>query len=125
MDRDEIREIAQRWVNCESEYEKSGKHSADSYEPNELVHDDPHKALKVILEVLSTIPIRPDNKLFQALAAGPFEVLLVYRGGKVVKQIEHEAPQNAGLRRLLGGVWQSTIEPEVWNSVLKLRSESW
>jgi hypothetical protein len=125
MDRDEIQEIAERWVKCESEYEKVGEHSAGAYELDELIRNNPHKALKVILAVLSNTPRRPESSIFQALAAGPLEVLLVYKGNEVINQVEHEASQNADLRLLLGGVWQSTIKPEVWSSVLKLRSESW
>ncbi|RIA31608.1 hypothetical protein DFO61_2332 [Ectopseudomonas oleovorans] len=125
MDREEIQEIAENWVRCQNEYEASGSLSAGAYELDELIHKDPHKALKVILETLSIIPKRPESNLVQALAAGPLEILLVYKGSEVVKEIEHEALQNADLRLLLGGVWQSSIQAEVWSSILKFRSESW
>ena len=125
MDREEIQKIAENWINCHNEYEATGNLSANAYELDELIYKSPQKALKVILEILVTIPKESESSLFQALAAGPAEVLLVYKGGEVIEQIEHEAKCNADLRLLLGGVWQSSIQPEVWQCILKLRSQSW
>ncbi|WP_339522081.1 DUF6869 domain-containing protein [Pseudomonas sp. EA_35y_Pfl2_R111] len=125
MDRAEILRIAEKWISYYREYELTGKLLAGGDELNELVYSAPKEALEIVFEILSKINQQPENSLFQQLAAGPMEMLLVYQGDTIIELVEHEAARSAEFRLLLGGVWQSTTHENIWQRVLQSRSQAW
>jgi hypothetical protein len=84
--------------------------------------DQPLEALSVILTVLSK---NPSPKAIELLAAGPLEDLLVANGPLVIDEIERRAESDSNVAILLGGVWQSEIDIEVWKRVENVRSRKW
>ena len=125
LDRAEILRIAEKWISYYREYELTGKLLADGDELNDLVYSAPKKALEIVFEILSKINLHPEDSLFQQLAAGPMEMLLVYQGEAIIELVEHEAARNAAFRLLLGGVWQSTTRENIWQRVQQSRSQAW
>jgi hypothetical protein len=66
-----------------------------------------------------------DPEQVAVLAAGPLEDLLAYHGPSFIDRVEKEARVYAAFRHLLGGVWPSSIKPEVWRRVEKIRGTAW
>jgi hypothetical protein len=64
-------------------------------------------------------------KQIAVLAAGPLEDLLAHHGLSFIERIEKEARVYAAFRHLLGGVWPSSIKPEVWRRVENIRGVAW
>jgi hypothetical protein len=60
-----------------------------------------------------------DDETLATLAAGPVEDLLSKRGAEYIDRVEALARKNSRMAKLLTGVWQSSIEPEVWNRVVQ------
>jgi len=92
---------------------------------NKLARQDPDLAFSVILKILERIEASPTEKLFQVLAAGPLEDLLAHHGPAVIDRVEAHARDDERFNLLLGGVWPSTITPNVWARLKKIRREVW
>jgi hypothetical protein len=84
--------------------------------------DRPLEALSVILAVLSR---SPGPKAIELLAAGPLEDLLVENCPLVIDEIERRAESDSNVAMLLGGVWQSEMNLDVWKRIEKARSRKW
>ena len=91
----------------------------------DLPHDHPELCWNVILNVLGRIDAEPSNRHFQALAAGPLEDLRANHGESFIERVETRATQSAEFALLLGGVWQSTIHPEVWARMRSCAKGPW
>lgn len=87
-----------------------------------MSRDQPLKALSAILAILSQ---HPGPKATELLAAGPLEDLLVENGPLVIDEIERRAEADSNVAMLLGGVWQSEMDLDVWKRVEKARSRKW
>jgi hypothetical protein len=98
-------------------------------DPEEDVHDlvrqDPDLGLNVILNILERIEAAPVTKLFQVLAAGPLEDLLVHHGPAIIDRVEAQAREDERFNLLLGGVWPNAITPDVWTRVERIRRQAW
>ncbi len=92
---------------------------------DDLVREDADRGLQVILLILEGIDPQPTSSLFQVLAAGPLEGLLVHHGPAVIDRVEQLAADDRRFNLLLGGVWPSSIAPEVWARVVAIRGEVW
>ena len=88
----------------------------------EACTQEPEVAWPAILEVL-----RHDltEEQIALLAAGPLETLLSWHGPHFIERVEQEATHNPRFRRLLGGVWQSDMSPEIWQRIESARGEAW
>ena len=103
---------------------------SDEYEDSFLAYDElssmclnqPLEALSLILTILSK---DPSPKAIELLAAGPLEDLLVENGPLVIDEIERRAESDRNVAMLLGGVWQSEMNIEVWKRVEKARGRKW
>jgi hypothetical protein len=84
--------------------------------------DQPREAWRAILTIVSR---NPGPKVIELLAAGPLEDLLVENGRLVIDEIERRAQSDSNVAMLLGGVWQSEMDLEVWKRVEKARSGKW
>ena len=123
-----LQAAAKRWI----KYWRS-KHTLEEgfvdVEGNEriddLVREDADRGLEVIRLILDGIDPEPESALFQVLAAGPVEDLLVHHGAAVIDRVEQLARDDSRFNLLLGGVWPSSIAPEVWSRVEKARREVW
>lgn len=82
---------------------------------------EPERALQLILQILE----RDDTaRVVEILSAGPLEDLLSGHGPKMIDAIEDEARRNPKFAFLLGGVWPSDIDPDVWRRVGLVRVRS-
>ena len=119
-------EIAVAWIEKWSlpEGERTFEHPGNALDW-ELPRSDPNLCLAAILAVLVRIPVDPANEHFQVLAAGPMEDLLKNHGAALLPEIEKLARQRPAFRQLLGGVWQSSINPHVWEAVTRFRGQRW
>lgn len=91
----------------------------------DIPRNNPELCLQSILEVLSRIPIDPDNRHFQVLAAGPLENLLVNHGETCMAEVEVLARRDPSFRKLLNGVWTSRINSTVVERLSKYMQLSW
>ncbi len=118
---------AERWLAYWREKQLTGQHPAWDGEDllGELIQQDPDAALTSILTALAALPPSPDDALFQALAAGPLEDLLARNGPGVIDWVEGLAAEHPPFKLLLGGVWRSTIDPDVWQRIEWSRGKVW
>ena len=120
-------DVALRWIAYWRDHETTGRFpdSDDGQQLEILARQDPDLAWEAILFVLERIPADPSNTVFQVLAAGPLEDLLVHHGVKVVDRVDVEARRNPAFRLLFNGVWRSSIQPAVWARLEKYRTKVW
>jgi len=80
----------------------------------DLCCDAPDEAWDVILCMLAQdhSPVILEN-----LSAGPLEDLLAKHGPTIIDRVEAQARRDPWFARLLGGVWQNAMSPEVWTRV--------
>src|SRR5579871_2221062 len=78
----------------------------------------PLDALSIIKAIWDTdqTPAMAEN-----LSAGPLEDVLARHGQIVIDHVEAHASSDTSFAYLLGGVWDSRIEPGVWQRVEKVR----
>ncbi len=86
-----------------------------------VVAIEPERALRLILQILQRDHA---SEVIAILAAGPLEDLLSGHGPKMIDAIEEEARQNPKFAFLLGGVWPSDIDSDVWRRVELVRVRS-
>lgn len=121
------RNLAEAWIRDWSQYDKTGT-SPDPDAVSEvwdLVRKDPELVWEVILEVLGLIDPQPQNPLFQSLAAGPVEDLLVHHGPVFIDRVEELARRDPKFNLLLGGVWNGGFSTDVWGRLQKCRLQTW
>jgi hypothetical protein len=92
---------------------------------NDWVRRDANQGLQLIVVILDGIDPQPTSSLFQVLAAGPLEDLLVHHGPAVIDRVEQLARDDSRFNLLLGGVWPSTVAADVWARVEKARRDVW
>ena len=105
--------IVEEWIN-----NRSSDHVYDLMD--DLVFDDPERALVVINEILQSTDKDRD---IQDLAAGPLEDLLVRHGSLIIDRVEELATSEEKFKHLLGGVWQNTMSDDLWSKVLAARGD--
>lgn len=88
----------------------------------DVVRDKPEVAWPAILQISQR---ELTEGQIAVLAAGPLEDLLAIHGPQFIYRVEIEAARNPRLNHLLGGVWKSKMEPEIWQRVQKARKEVW
>jgi hypothetical protein len=102
-------DLARAWV---EQYSKSDRDRDNNcfammdYE-RDLRHDDPGKAIDLIVEILK---IETNPVLLSLLAAGPLEDVISM---ETIDRIEREASMNRRFRDLLGGVWYYRASDEL------------
>jgi hypothetical protein len=120
--------LAESWIAFWQEHEKTGEfpHSNDAAEVlSDLALSDPDRAWEVIVEILRQVEPKPENPLFQSLAAGPLEDLLSTHGRAVIDRLEVEARRSPPFNLLLGGVWKGGMPVDVWERLQKCRLRAW
>lgn len=80
----------------------------------DLVRSEPLVAWAMILEIFK---INSSNKIQEVLAAGPLEDLLAEHGTRVIDLVEFEAKKSRAFAKLLGGVWQNSMNDEIWKRI--------
>jgi hypothetical protein len=122
----DLPQIADDWVAHWRTNNNINEDIAGDNEPaDDLVRADPDAGLAVILLILERIDPVPTADLFQVLAAGPLEELLVHHGPAIIDRVEQQARDDPRFNLLLGGVWPNAITPEIWLRVQRIRSEVW
>ena len=86
-----------------------------------LVLDSPHQAWTAILTILDK---DASEDTMMNLAAGPLEDLLSKHGPEVIDRVEKEAHANPTFSNLLGGVWQSGTDDQIWKRIERVRDLS-
>jgi hypothetical protein len=105
-----VEELAPLWVEltARSDLDKARDDNASAMFDFqcELVRDDPLKAFALVKAILAT----EDNpNIIALLAAGMLEELIPVEDGPVVDVVVAEAERDPRFRRLLGGVWFSSL----------------
>jgi len=120
--------LAESWVAFWREHEATGEFSDtnDAAEVlSELARTEPETAWEAIFQILSLVEAKPENPLFQSLAAGPLEDLLSEHGRSIIDRVELEARRSPSFNLLLGGVWQGGMPADVWERIQKCRLRAW
>ncbi len=89
----------------------------------DLVSSDPEALWDFIKEAVNSPDC--DGQVIENLAAGPLEDLMNAKGRTFIDRVEKEAKQSEKFNTLLGGVWASDIQPEVWKRIETARKEVW
>lgn len=87
-----------------------------------LTSKNPEELWRFTLGVLKRDP--PPEALC-VLAAGPLEDLLAHHGPAFRDRIEKESAANPKFKELLGGVWESDMEDEIWKRMQAVSGEKW
>lgn len=121
---EELEAIATAWIAEHKDYrERRGTTIGWGYqELNRLCRDDAGRALAVIEMICAK---NASDPIMEVLAAGPLENLLAAHGSSIIDRIEQLARTSETFRDLLGGVWKSTIDGEVWRRIEAARSGTW
>lgn len=119
--------VAQGWIERYEAIQANGEgspqaqRSFSAYEAfSTLVGEDPESAWRAVLFVVE----RTDNEfVLENLAAGPLETLIGRYGDKFVDRIESRAAVDEKFRWLLGGVWEGTMSPAIWERIQRAAGE--
>lgn len=117
--------VVQSWITTMSSDLDSAAHDENNWAFTYMLEleDDPNAidfVWRFILEVLSR---NVSDRVLNALAASPLENLLCYHGFAVIDRVEAMAAANSKFADLLCGVWQSDMDPLIWERVQRARSE--
>jgi hypothetical protein len=102
-------------VQAESDASPAAQELYWAYEKlDDACWQSPAKAFEIILAILNATN---NEFVLDNLAAGPLESVLVRHGNQVINLVESEAKSNTRFRQLLSGVWQNTMNDELWHRV--------
>lgn len=120
-------EIAREWIDAWSEGKTAavGAGVGGSVLDWDLTREQPELAWDAILEVLAVVGADIGDRRIAVLAAGPLEDLMSEHGKMMIDGVELHARQNPNFARLLGGVWRSDIDEEVWERMGKFARRGW
>lgn len=90
-----------------------------SFEVLDLCMDGPWDRLWQLVQAIVLLPGEPEPVVLATIAAGPLEDLLAKAGPDYISAVENLAQSSPTAARMLTGVWKSSIEPDVWNRVVK------
>jgi hypothetical protein len=118
--------LVSTWIKHHQDQRATGKVPEETFwawdELDRLCWKYPEQAWDTILQILEA---DQSDVIRENLAAGPLEDLLVHHGAKIIARVEEKARQDPRFRLLLGGVWERSIQPEVWARVEKARGGIW
>ncbi|CAA6694908.1 MULTISPECIES: DUF6869 domain-containing protein [unclassified Lentimonas] len=89
----------------------------------DLTSSNPEALWNFIKETLNSPDC--DDTVISNLAAGPLEDLMNRKGKQFIDRVVVEARQSVKFNNLLGGVWESGIDPEVWQKIESIRKKVW
>jgi len=114
------------WIKHHKTQRASAAVPEDSFwaweELDQLCSNQPDVGLATILQILAT---DQSDAVFENLAAGPLEDLLVRHGEEFIDRVEAEARRNPSFKLLLGGVWRNAMDPLVWERVQRAADQKW
>jgi uncharacterized protein DUF6869 len=120
--------LAAEWIAYWEHRFSTGKFPPSDYmdDLDDAVHESPDLAWQAIKLVVGQIKARAhEDRLVEVLAAGPVEDLLRLHGPAVIDRVENEARRDPAFNNVLGGVWSTTIDPDVWERVEHIRNKVW
>ena len=89
---------------------------------NLLASLDPAATWETVKQLLS---FDCSDRVLELVAAGPVEELFLNHGSRVIAAVEKDAAENKVIADMLGGVWKSDIDQDVWRRVEVARSRKW
>jgi hypothetical protein len=107
-------QLVRDWVELAHEKEGSAEYERlfEAYDAvSDMAYERPDDAWVFIVEALR---LDSSTAVVEILSAGPLEDLLGYHGDHVIDRVEKEARSNPAFARLLGGVWQGQMTPDIW-----------
>jgi len=121
MQTDEIEKLADEWVDTR----RIGGSLENLVLDWELPFSNPEFCLDVIVRVLEKIDPIAEESLFNLLAFGPLEDLLIENGKAVVDRVEVLARTSPVFRRLLNVVMGSDVDESVKARLSKYLENPW
>jgi len=120
MNESEQIKIVNTWIELQKCHRNKG--DCDSlfwaYEKlDDLIDNKPEKAFELIKKIYAT---DQSDIICENLAAGPIEDLLTRHGEKVIEIVILTAKENPSFCNLLGGVWQNSIQDNIWTKLQKV-----
>ena len=116
----ETAELADAWIALQKAKENSPEYERLFWASEEIWYlcwKQPEIAWVAIKEILEK---DCSGRILENLSAGPLEDLMVYHGPALIQRVEAEARQNRTFASLLGGVWQNSMDPRVWERIQKV-----
>jgi len=113
--------LVQDWIAYQKTNEEKYWDSVDHV--MSLTKDDPEKLWSFIKETLNSPEC--DDRIISNLAAGPLEDLMNEKGEEFIDRVVVEARRSPKFNLLLGGVWESSIDPTVWKQIKTIRLKVW
>jgi len=113
----ELEQLAKAWIKFQYEFRVDKENEENLWAAEKLWglnEDDPETAWIVINKILS---LDDSNTVLECLSAGPLEELLSNHGPDFIDRIEMEAKKNNKFAFLLGGVWKSSINDDIYKRV--------
>jgi hypothetical protein len=114
-------DLASRWIALQftdRDAPDYKEHFRAFEEVDALTDKYPEDAWNFVLAVL----IRSESDFIVAnLAAGPVEDLLMRHPEETVRRIERDVPAKPALARMLHGVWQNDLSPDLWARITLAR----
>ena len=86
-----------------------------------IIENEPEKGWVAILAATKDEKLHPH---LGVMAAGPLEDLIALHGEDFIDRIEVEAKVNPKFAWMLGGVWQSNIDENLWARVQQVCDNS-
>lgn len=117
MNEENIIEVAEAWIAHAKDIAESNGNETHAWawdEEFDLKYENPELLWKLILEIHSR---DKDASSVEVLSAGPMEDLLSMHGAKFIEKVEKQAKQDRSFAFLLGGVWKSDINEEIWKRI--------
>jgi hypothetical protein len=126
MDETKLNEIINAWIIAEEAERGSPEHESNWWAIEQVMDWTYERQGEDLWQFITTAYKRGlSDKAFGALAAGPLEDLLAQQGPEFIERIEELARKDPEFNELLGGVWQNTMDDEIWRRVQAARLNTW
>ena len=113
--------IAQAWIDQYSKSISKQEKALGAWVDDALscaFYNDADYAFEIIEEIHD---IDSNQEHVDLFSAGPLEELLTHQGSAIIGKIELKAKKDKAFAKVLGGVWQNSMQDDIWERVKKVR----